>query len=267
MTTSPVWQATKGGRVLALALLACGPSLGCMPDSEGGSPRETSDDAAQGEDFDGDGEIDPRSTVIEASPSVRRALCTDEYATAELSYDTITRGSWQFNPGGGFVNLPEPGYPCRAFLYDSTRPSPFDARWTNAVDRDFVGFSESSAIIGTTYLAAQFRYFRTALFIPTGKRPSTLALRASGIDDALFVAIYNSTYPDGFSPNDAGPKEAEVGACSGNGQASWDFADYVEPGEVNVLLLVHADMSAATSSLTSVEIDADGQPIQMVSCE
>ena len=32
-------------------------------------------------------------------------------------------------------------------------------------------------------------------------------------------------------------------------------------GEINVLLLVHADMAAATSTLLSVELRADGAPI------
>jgi hypothetical protein len=58
-----------------------------------------------------------------------------------------------------------------------------------------------------------------------------------------------------------------VGACSGNGKASWDLASQLKPGEINMLLLVHADMNPATSALSTVQVLADGLPLQMVSCE
>jgi hypothetical protein len=253
--------------LLLAALAACGGEAGGEAVDRADAGNEQSDSAVLIEDFDGDGEPDLRSTVIEAPVDVQRALCTNEYETALLDYDKITRGSWQFNPGGSFVELGEAGYPCRAFLHDSMRPTPTDERWTDATDRDFVGFSETSTITAPGYLTAQFRYFRTLIFVPAGQRPSKLTVKVSGIDDALYLAVYNSANPTGVSPLDAGPSEQGVGACSGNGHAEWDIAGQIQPGAINMLLLVHADMSPATSSLDSVEVEADGQPIQMVSCE
>jgi hypothetical protein len=249
---------------LCLLAAACGGESASERGDDAGTER--SDSAVQFEDFDGDGEPDLRSTVIEAPVDVQRALCSNDYQTAALSYDKITRGSWQFNPGGGFVELGEAGYPCRAFLHDGMRPTPTDARWTDATDRDFVGFSEVSTITAPGYNSAQFRYFRTLIFVPAGKRPSALTVHAAGIDDSLYLAIYNSTHPKGVSPVDVGPSELEVGACAGNGQATWNVTNYIEPGEINMLLLVHADMNPATSALASVEVEADGLAIQMVSC-
>jgi hypothetical protein len=264
MKTLPVWQFTPYCSLHTLAgILVLGGALSACGDDVGGG-RDTSRGAAAG-DVDGDGQIDYRSAVIDAPDEVRRALCSSE--TAELDFDKLTRGSWQFNPGGGFMELPEAGYPCKAFLYDEMRPEPSDKRWTDAADADFVGFSETSTISAAGYMTAQFRYFRTLLFVPEGKRPAALTVKVTGIDDALYLAVYNSKYPEGVSPTDAGPSEEDVGACSGNGHADWDLTGYIEPGEVNTLLLVHADMSPATSSLDSVEVEADGLPIQMVSCE
>src|SRR5262245_52345935 len=90
----------------SLALLLATLALGCG--DIGGSSKSSE---AAAEDFDGDGEPDERATVIQAPADVKRALCSNEYESAVLDYDKITRGSWQFNPGGGFVELPEPGYP------------------------------------------------------------------------------------------------------------------------------------------------------------
>lgn len=244
---------------LALLLALTG---GC--DDTGG--RSSSTDNVATEDVDGDGEPDVRATVIKAPADVKRALCSNEYESAVLDYDKITRGSWQFNPGGAFVDLPEPGYPCRAFVHDAMRPSPLDERWTDAKDRDFVGFSEVSTISETGYLKAQFRYFRTLIFVPKNATLRSLTVTASGIDDALFLSVYNADNPMGNSPLSAGPSEEGVGACSGNGHAEWELANVVSKGQINMLLLVHADMSPATSRLDTVEVLANGEPIQMVSC-
>jgi hypothetical protein len=262
-------RALFGACCLASALSACGGGGGggdeIKPRPDAGGAQNS--DAGPAIDVDGDGKPDVRSNVIDAPNDVRRALCSNEYETAVLDYDQLTRGSWQFNPGGSFVELPEPGYPCQAFRHDAMRPTPFDEGWTDAQDRDFVGFSEVSTISAAGYMTAQFRYFRTLIFVPSGTAPPTLTVEASGIDDALYLAIYNSANPEGLSPEDVGPSEAGVGACHGNGRASWDLARYLEPGEINMLLLVHADMSPATSALSSVQILAGGLPLQMVNCD
>jgi len=258
-------RALLGALCLASTLSACGGGEEVKRRDDAGEPPES--DAGPAIDVDGDGKPDVRSNVIDAPSDVRRALCSNEYETAVLDYDQLTRGSWQFNPGGAYVALPEPGYPCQGFLHDAMRPTPYDEGWTDAQDRDFVGFSEVSTVSAAGYVTAQFRYFRTLIFVPNGKAPRSLTIEASGIDDALYLAIYNSKNPAGLSPSDAGPSEEGVGACHGNGRASWDLARYLEPGEINMLLLVHADMSPATSALSSVQILADGLALQMVTCD
>jgi len=243
--------------LLGVLLIACG-----VPESE--EPDASSPDPVV--DVDGDGRLNPRSQVINASIEVRRALCSNEYRKASLSFDRITRGSWQFNPGGGFKELGESGYPCRAFLYDDTRPAPDDPRWTEAKDRDYIEFQETSTLTKNGFVTAQFRYFRTLVFVPAGKRPTDLIVRAAGIDDALYLAVYNSDHPEGISPLDAGSYDPEVGACTGNGAVEWNIADHLIPGEINQILLVHADMNPVISSLASVEVESDGDSIQMVDC-
>ncbi|HTU58349.1 MAG TPA: hypothetical protein VMF89_07945, partial [Polyangiales bacterium] len=90
---------------------------------------------------------------------------------------------------------------------------------------------------------------------------------ATGIDDSLYLELTNSRYPMGTSPQDAGPADPMVGACQGNGMGEWNLARFMVEGEINVILLVHADLAAATSTLASVDIRADGMPIQLVSCK
>ena len=80
--------------------------------------------------------------MISAPAEVMQALCSDAYDSVKLSYSLVTRGSWQFNPGGAFVKLSQPGYPCHAFLEDQkARPAVNDKRWSDAADGAFVGFS------------------------------------------------------------------------------------------------------------------------------
>jgi hypothetical protein len=199
---------------------------------------------------------------------VKHALCSDAYDSVQLSYMDVTRGSWQANPGGTFVKLPTPGYPCAAFLEErKARPAVSDLKWTDAVDGAFLGFSEPSSISSVDYSEAQFRYFRSFIFVPKGANLKTLTVSALGIDDSVYLELTNTRYPQGISPKDVGPSDPAVGACQGNGMGEWNLAKYIAEGEINVLLLVHADLSAKTSTLTSVDVRADGAPIRLVSCK
>jgi hypothetical protein len=206
--------------------------------------------------------------VISAPPDVVQALCSDAYDSVQLTYSTVTRGSWQANPGGTPRKLAAAGYPCAAFLEEkATRPADDDPRWTDAVDGAFLGFSEPSIITTTDYEFAQFRYFRSFIFVPPGANLTSLSVDALGIDDSVYLELTNSRYPQGVSPRDVGPADPAVGACQGNGTGSWNLAKYMAEGEINVLLLIHADLAAVTSTLTSVDVRADGAPIQLVSCK
>lgn len=206
--------------------------------------------------------------VISPPMEATMALCTDAYDSVKLSYANVTRGSWQVNPGGAAVQFTMPSYPCAAFLEEKkTRPAANDTRWTDAMDGAFLGFNEMSTITTVDYTRGQFRYFRSFIYVPKGANLQKLTVTATGIDDSVFLELTNTRYPKGISPLDVGPSEAGVGACQGNGMGEWNLAKYIAENEVNVLLLVHADLSAATSTLTSVDIRADGAPIQLVSCK
>lgn len=205
--------------------------------------------------------------VIAPPMEVTEALCTSNYDSVRLSYANVTRGSWQINPGGPAIMLSAPGYPCAAFLEErESRPAAADPRWTDAPDGVFLGFHEDSTIATTDYNRGQFRYFRSFIYVPRGANLRALTVTATGIDDSVYLELTNTRYPMGVSPQDAGPADPMVGACQGNGMGEWNLAPYIAEDEINVLLLVHADLAAATSTLSSVDIRADDMPIQLVSC-
>jgi hypothetical protein len=206
--------------------------------------------------------------VIAPPREVMEALCSNNFDSVRLStYANVTRGSWQINLGGPAITLPAPGYPCAAFLEErKSRPAAGDPGWTDAPDGVFLGFNETSTITTMDYNRGQFRYFRSLIYVPRGANLRALTVSATGIDDSVYLELTNTRYPMGVSPQDAGPSDPMVGACQGNGMGEWNLATYIAEGEVNVLLLVHADLAAATSTLTSVDIRADNMPIQLVSC-
>jgi hypothetical protein len=270
---------------LALGTWACAPSIDSKsePDAEeeqpdndasqeldaGMEPSTATDAAETDADSQPDAaETEDASVEPPAPPRAKEALCTGDYGTIMFEHTALIRGSWQFNPGGPYVEMMEPGYPCAAFLQDGdVRPSLDDPNWTDTEDGEFVHFSEVSTVPESGYTVAQFRYFRSLVFVPEGAGLRSLTVSALGIDDAIHIELFNSKYPDGISPIDAGPSDPEVGACQGNDAASWDFQGYVVEGEVNVVLVVHADMNPATSTLAEVRIEADAAPIPLVSCK
>ncbi|HEX4348016.1 MAG TPA: hypothetical protein VHZ73_10610 [Vicinamibacterales bacterium] len=195
------------------------------------------------------------------------AFCSGNYATISVQRTAIIRGTWQYNPGGPYVTLPGPGYPCAAFSHDdATTPLADDDHWIAAPDGAFIGFRQSSVLTMTGYVQAQFRYFRTLVFVPSAFDVKTFTVAAQGVDDSVHIVIFNSKYPNGVSPTDAGPSDPTVGACGGFGDWSWDFKSYVQPGEINVFFLVQADLNPSTSSLVRVDLRANGAPIPLYDC-
>jgi hypothetical protein len=237
-------------------------------DAGGGEPVDPPEqDGGEEQDEDG-GEEEDAWVGLPPPVEAKQALCTDAYDSVKLKHPELIRGSWQFNPGGAYVTLPERGYPCLAFLHDAdVRPAMDDPAWTDAANGEFLGFSERSTVPESNYSAAQFRYFRSLVFVPEGAQVKSLTVSALGIDDAIYIELFNSKYPEGVSPLDAGPSDPMVGSCYGNDSASWDFKNYFVEGEVNVVFLVHGDMNPATSTLAEVRIEADGAPIPLVSCK
>lgn len=235
----------------------------------GGGPGDPPDQDGGGQELDEDSGGEEDAWVGPPPPvEAKQALCTDAFDSVVLNHPDLIRGSWQFNPGGPYVTLEESGYPCLAFLHDgAVRPTMDDPAWTDATNGEFLGFSERSTVPESNYKVAQFRYFRSLVFVPEGANVKSLTVSAIGIDDAIYVELFNSKHPDGVSPLDAGPSDPMVGSCYGNDSASWDFKDYFVEGEVNAVLVVHADMNPATSTLAEVRIEANGAPIQIVSCK
>jgi hypothetical protein len=243
------------------------------PDEDGGALEPLDADVDSGPPDGGfwlDASNEAGVPIVIAPPrEVVEALCSNNFDSVRLStYANVTRGSWQLNQGGSAITLSGPGYPCAAFLEErKSRPPAGDPRWTDAPDGVFLGFNEPSTITTTDYTRGQFRYFRSLIYVPRGANLRALTVSATGIDDSVYLELTNTRYPMGVSPQDAGPADPMVGACQGNGMGMWNLAGYIAEGEVNVLLLVHADLSAATSTLTSVDIRADDMPIQIVSCK
>jgi hypothetical protein len=213
------------------------------------------------------GDDDDSSVTGSTLTPTEQGLCTGDYAKSKLVAKDEVRGTWQYNPGGPYVDIPESGYPCAAFKYDGdVRPKLDDPSWTEATDGQFIGFSETSTIAASGYTQIQFRYFRSLVYVPTDAAFTSLTVEATGIDDSLHVVLFNSEHPDGFSPTDVAPTDATVGACQGNGSATWDFINHIKKGEVNVFMLVHADQSPSTSQLTSVDIKVDGASVTTFDC-
>src|SRR5438552_1989448 len=83
----------------------------------------------------------------------------------------------------------------------------------------------------------------------------------AGIDDSLKAYVYNSKYPGGASPDwAASPGGAGAGVCQGNGTLTFDFGPYVQRGEVNAVVLAHADLNCAISALDAVDITNEDKP-------
>jgi hypothetical protein len=213
-------------------------------------------------------EPDPTSPLVECDVHPERcALCTGMYATVPFRRLMPVRGTWQYNPGGAVVDLPEPGYPCAAFKYDGpVRPTLDDDRWVGAPAGDTIQFSTVSNITTTGYKSAQFRYFRSLVYVPAELKLDSFRVTVTGVDDSVKVILFNSKYPTGVSPQDAGPSDATVGACNGNGDTAWDLKAYAQVGEVNVVLIIQADMSPTVCSLGKTDITVNSAEVPLFDC-
>jgi hypothetical protein len=103
--------------------------------------------------------------------------------------------------------------------------------------------------------------------VPATGPLDNLELRASDIDDSLKVYIFNSKSPSGISPSWSGnPESADEGICQGNGAMTVDLAPFVQRGELNGIVLAHADLNCAVSSLGSVDLFTSGVEVSIVGC-
>jgi hypothetical protein len=219
-----------------------------------------------------DGAVDvppeaPTSPPVDCDVDPERcAFCTSKYATVSLHHTETVRGTWQYDPGGPYVSLPGPGYPCAAFLYDgAVRPTLDDDHWVGAPDGTSIRFSMTSTLTSNDYRTAQFRYFRSLVYVPPSVTIDSFRVIATGVDDSVHIILYNSKYPSGVSPTDAGPSDPQVGACAGNGDSSWELKSYAQAGEINLVFVIQADLSPTVSSLTT-DITVNNAPVPLYDC-
>jgi hypothetical protein len=213
-------------------------------------------------------EPDPIGPVVDCSRDPERcAFCTGKYATVTINEPVAMRGTWQFNPGGPSVTLADPGFPCSAFLHDgSVRPSLDDDHWVGATNGATIDYSTSSTLTTTDYRSAQFSYFRTMVFLPASLSVDSFRVLISGVDDSVRVMLYNSKYPQGISPSDAGASDPDVGACAGYMDAAWDLKSYVQVGEVNVVEVIQVDLRPTVSALNKGDVTVNGAELPLYDC-
>jgi hypothetical protein len=230
----------------------------------GGGAGQTGSDAM----VDMSQEPAPIGPVVDCSHDPERcAFCTGNYATVTINEPVPMRGTWQFNPGGPSVMLADPGFPCSAFLHDGpVRPSPDDDHWVGATKGDSIGYSTSSTLTTSDYRSAQFSYFRTMVFLPASLTVDSFRVLITGVDDSARVLLFNSKYPQGISPSDAGPSDPAVGACVGYMDGAWELKSYVQVGEVNVVLVIQVDLKPTVSALNSGDVTVNGAELPLYDC-
>lgn len=195
-------------------------------------------------------------------------MCAAQALPADTVRNAVAQTSWQVAPQGPGIMLDQSGYPCSAFKHDApVRPSIEDEGWTSASPKPTLGFSKKSKVPKTGYRQVLYRYYRTQLYVGDKFRLKSLTLSAKGIDDSLHWVVFNSKHPKGISPDNAGPSAEGVGTCQGNGSARWDLSKVIARGEVNTVMLVHAEMQPPTTGLGDVRITANGRPIDFVTCD
>jgi hypothetical protein len=261
------------------------PSGAAVTEADGGAGNDGANPSAEAgdtkRDEPGNGGLDGSNAILDVAPEAdpkgpildcdkepeRCALCSGKYSTISLHYTETIRGTWQYDPGGVYVTLAAPGYPCSAFLHDgAVRPTLDDDRWVGAPQGDVIAFSTASTLTASDYRSAQFRYFRSLVFVPASVQIDSFRVTTTGVDDSVHLVLYNSKYPNGISPADAGPSDPDVGACAGNGDSSWDFKGYAQAGEINVVLIVQADMSPTVCALGKADITVNSSPIPLFDC-
>jgi hypothetical protein len=261
-------QGTGGGGAGAQTGATAGGGVdagnGAGADGAGGAAGQAAGDAMT----DLPHEPDPTSPPVDCDLHPERcALCSGKYATVSYHRTMPIRGTWQYDPGGPAVALPESGYPCAAFKYEGpVRPTLDDDRWVGAPDATSIVFSTDSNIPTANYRTAQFRYFRSLVYIPDGHPPGSFRVVVTGVDDSVEVILFNSTHPEGVSPQGVGPSDPAVGACNGNGDAAWELEAYARAGEVNLVLIIQADMSPTVSSLGKSDVTVDGADTLLYDC-
>ena len=169
-----------------------------------------------------------------------------------------TRTPWQQNGGEGLVSFGFQTNQHGAVVeYDyATIPAADDASWTPASNGDTIGYSVYSTLCGqlSCRYGAEFTYFQTFVDVPANVQVNTFTIAFSGIDDGVRTTIYNSDYPTGVVI------PGSYVFLGGSGTAN--LAALVVPGELNRVVVTHADDCCSGSYLSSAQVVLDGQVVE-----
>lgn len=163
---------------------------------------------------------------------------------------------WEMNRGGGYVNLGQHiGYHGNPILYDwANIPAVDDVNWGPAPNTETIGFSEYSQLPGGCLYLADFTYFQTFLSIPENTQINEVYVDFNNADDGAQITIFNSLYPNGFSPPDA------YIVLGGPGETT-DISEWIAVGEVNRVVITQVDDCPSGNNLYYAAIVLNGTPI------
>ena len=172
----------------------------------------------------------------------------------------LSRTPWEMNLGGGIVSFnsqtqtPYHGYEGE---YDfATIPDESDPGWVPAPDPGIIGYSVPSTLCDGAMdcrYGGDFTYFRTYVDIPSGYDVTEFTISMSGVDDGVRVTIFNTTYSTGIVV------PGSYVFLGGTGTA--DLKDYLNSGEVNMIILTHVDDCCSESYLNSASVEMNGTSV------
>ncbi|MCF7823130.1 MAG: HYR domain-containing protein [Candidatus Marinimicrobia bacterium] len=163
---------------------------------------------------------------------------------------------WEMNRGAGYIYL---GGTTLAYHGDpavyawANIPTVNDANWGPAPNSETIGFSEYSTLPGVlTY--ADFTYFQTFLSIPEATQINACYVDFRNADDGAQITVFNSLYPNGYSPAGANIR------LGGPGQTA-DISQWIAVGEVNRVVITQVDNQATGNNLQYAAIVLNGEEI------
>jgi hypothetical protein len=198
-------------------------------------------------------------TVLSANVYAQLQTLPTSQATATL---------WQINKANGPINLAGTGVDLQnqhgnpvAYQLASI-PAKDNPGWGPApMKNGQIHFSEYSSI--PCFSMVDFTYFRSYVYIPTGKNHD-LRVKIGSVDDGVRMYIFNSRYPQltNKTGNIGGFYVAASDGKLYGSNIEVNFTNYVVPGELNLIMIVQFDDCQVGNNLTGgIEIKYNGQVV------
>jgi hypothetical protein len=144
----------------------------------------------------------------------------------------------------------------------ATLPSEGDPRWWPAPNAETIEFLlEPSRVCEapiTCRIFGDFTYFQTFVNVPANLEVTEFTLSFSGVDDGVRVTIFNSEHPGGIV---APGSYVYLG-----GSGTENLAPYIQPGEINRVVLTQVDDCCALNRLESAVVVLNGEAVDLA-CE